>query len=259
MSTIRLSLFDNVSPMIKQMINDYPRAVKSGLSGVGYFFRQKIMEGIKSKAPAGERYPEHSVIHKERLIDNVKKNRVDSSGTITRLKVSSSFQYRSGSGLKTKRIKGEEYTTRSGKKRRARKRRLTGQPVMMGRLRNATKYQVFFKSTNIGASSVRIGWFDKGGADKKLKRSNMTLNQLGNLHETGGFINVTPKMKRLFLIAGVVLKSNVIRIPARPTIRPIFRMYKNDAVDIFEANILRKWINTRTGKKGLNAFLKEFI
>ncbi|MFH2013831.1 MAG: hypothetical protein ABIJ17_02565 [Patescibacteria group bacterium] len=242
--TLSVSILDNVSPIIKNMLAIYPHAINSGLKGVGWFFRDKVMSGIKSKSPGGSKYKEHSTIRRYRLIESVKKLGKDNS----KVRIGGTTKTRGGKV----RFSGDKYTLKSGKTRSYGRKRLKPNPPMMGRMKNATRYTVYFNRNNPGDSSVKIGWMDR-----KMKKSNLSLNQLGMLHEKGGIIGVTTKMRRLFFIAGVALKRNTITIPPRPTITPIFRKYKNQAVKIFEQKVTNKII--KENKRKLIGLIKKAI
>jgi len=245
MVKISFNLFDNVSPMIKQMIVLYPNAVKTALNSVGWFLRNMIMSGIKTKNPGGSYYAEHADVTKSRNIDNVKRTLGDGK----RVKVSTSFSTATGN----KKVKGDLYKTKSGKDRRYTKRRQSKPPAMLGKLRSATRYKVFFNKSNLSGSNVKIGWLEN-----KMKRGDLTLNQLGMIHEKGKKINVTSKMRRLWRIAGYALKKSVIDIPARPTIQPVFRRYKNQIIKVFENKLISRVINQK--KKSFSKLLfKELV
>lgn len=97
--------------------------------------------------------------------------------------------------------------TKSGKRYRA-PRKLKSGHRPMGRLYSATRYKYYGDSRR-----VVIGWLSQSA------------EKLGTLHEKGGKVRITPKMRRFYWAAGIPLSKGkaFIDIPARPTIGPEYQ------------------------------------
>ncbi len=119
--------------------------------------------------------------------------------------------YQSFSGLPSKLNRETSYYRRAKKAGRDTSRIRRYQKIRrrekapLGRLRAAVRYKFYGDSRR-----VIIGWISRSA------------ERLGTLHETGGKVEITPKMRRMFLSSGIGLSAGKthIFIPKRPTIGP---------------------------------------
>lgn len=109
--------------------------------------------------------------------------------------------------------------TKTGRWRRPRK--LKTRKNQLGRLKQAARYKFYSDS-----SRVIVGWVSKSA------------ERLGMLHEKGGEVQVTARMRRFYWAAGIPIGSKTsIHIPARPTIGPEYRENAPQIPDYVERKI----------------------
>ena len=53
---MEISMLDNASPLLKELLSRYPNSTKIALQSCGKFLKGKIQEGITAKAPGGSGY-----------------------------------------------------------------------------------------------------------------------------------------------------------------------------------------------------------
>ena len=98
--------------------------------------------------------------------------------------------------------------------------RKAGKPL--GKLRSAVRYDYYADSRR-----VLIGWLSQSAA------------KLGELHEAGGQVDVTPKMRRFMWANAVPMAASTtkIAIPRRPTIGPEYAQHQAAVPDYIEAKM----------------------
>ncbi|WP_027185148.1 hypothetical protein [Desulfovibrio inopinatus] len=201
-----VNVIDYTTPYLQHLAEVLPNETSRALRHVAWRLQKEIKEGIAAGAPGGETWQPLSDVHKYGLLDDIRQVRA------------------SRKRVKPVRNKDAELLAGDGKQRftaykKPRNTRIkTG---FYGRLGRAAGYLY-----EPGTMSAHVGWLGKSASMWAWR------------HAKGQDLAVTPKMRRMYAGAGIILNKNTqfIHRPPRPAVRPVFEARERD---------IPRWIEER--------------
>lgn len=196
-------LTDTAIEELQRLQRDFPSETRRALAGLGFTLRDRVRVAMRAGGPKGQRWRRLSIAQQTRRIEMVKRGK---KRALRRLRRTES------------RDRGQSIPnafTRLGRYGRTDR-------AMNGKMIGGIRYRMAK-----GGMGVLIG-----GLNHSMERTLKAVQSgTGYQGAFGRAESITPKMRRLFFMAGIPLrKSGVIRHPERPLIRPVFEHYSRAIV-----------------------------